>query len=144
LKGYEGTNLQGYFDELHHTNKEAIKTLDHSFNCSVVFKIGADSNIYDFRIIEVPTAPLNDIARNYIKNLFANTNGKWTKPIGDKSSEKNKLVFFIKLIKSNQDEIERMREDSKFTEFMISELFPIINNEHLSTVSEDYYLVFEY
>ncbi|MBL0337589.1 MAG: hypothetical protein IPP73_20395 [Chitinophagaceae bacterium] len=123
LKGYDTKSYLQYFDSLHNVKKEALSTLEHSYSCYIIFYIDKDGNISDFEFIEIPEAPLPEIAKNYIKYLFSATNGMWTSNKMEINKGKlSELFFSVTLLKANQAIEERLKDLDKAIAFSLLEL----------------------
>ena len=123
LKGYNPKNYIKYFDSLHTIKKEVIANLNHSYSCYIIFKIDKNANISNFEFIENPEAPLPEIAKNYIKDLFLTTNGMWVyEKKGIAKTNSDELLFSLSLLKTNQPILERLKDVEKSFEFALMSL----------------------
>jgi hypothetical protein len=122
IRGYDSLNLQAYFDKEHQNMKYQLNGLDSSYNCAVIFGIGKDGKLNDFSFLDAPGAPLNEQAKKYIQSLFETSNGKWIYK-DEKHPMDTKLIFFVALIKNNQDFPSRFKNDTIYVEFLMSHIW---------------------
>ena len=88
-----------------------------------MFKVDTNANITDFEFIEIPEAPIPEIAKSYIKYLFASTNGKWQQLVtGLRKSISSDLLFSLSLLKIDQSIDKRLKDLDKSFEFALRRL----------------------
>jgi hypothetical protein len=137
LNGYSGNAINNYFIKAHEELKNSL-SLSDSYNCAVAISVSKGGDISDLRIWEVPSAPLNDAIRSYLKKLFFTSDQKW-KIIN--SNTNSNLVFYLKIIPKTYDKVAKIKTDIKFSEFLISDLLNIINKEMLCSPTDDEFLI---
>ena len=122
LKGYNNKNFIHYFDSLHKENAATLKNLNHSYKCYILFRIKKNS-MNNFEFIEIPKAPIPELAKKYICELFSTTNGMWEYHNKETSKlETREFLFSISLLKSNQTIKERMKDSEYYLEFALEYL----------------------
>lgn len=121
LAGYDKNNYFKYFDSLHNKQKVTIQSLNHTYKCYLVFKIDTNANLTNFELIEIPDAPLPEIAKIYVQNIFNSTNGKWVLNNKHKAFSDD-LLFSVSLLKMNQSPEQRIKDFAPSFEFTIKGL----------------------
>jgi hypothetical protein len=77
----------------------------------------------NFEFIEIPKAPIPELAKKYICELFSTTNGMWEYHNKETSKiETREFLFSISLLKSNQTIKERMKDSEYYLEFALEYL----------------------
>jgi hypothetical protein len=118
LAGYDQTNYRRYFDSINKQSKSTIESLNHSYDCWVVFKLDTLGKVYDYELIEIPEAPLPALAKEYLKNIFFSTSGKWTYQ-NKKPTTSEDMLFSILLRKESQSIENYVKDTTNTFEFLL-------------------------
>ncbi len=125
----KSTGYQEYFDSIHKAKTIPAPAITKSSQAFVAVSFGDDSKIKAIEIQNVPDVTWEPEAEKYVKSMLYSVGSNWDltslNPFSPGSDIK--VMFFISVMKYDQDLKEKALESSKASEFGVLELekYPI-------------------